>query len=187
MVRRNSSIPTMTFTIKMSDGLYGLTKQERLWNKYAREAMKKGLEDHHRYVIPLHFRLGAGAKYGYAKRKGITKKKKKIIWKKHPMLDLVRSGDTSKEIMQRRQIKFSGAFGSGNKAARGLKGRLIMVAPDYLKRGSGPIDFKQISEEITAITGAEESRFVMHYGQRMAFQIRFYHGHLRTIYRSRRN
>ena len=120
--------PRLTFTIKMSDGLYGLTKQDRLWNKYAREAMKEGLTEHHQDIIPLHFRLGAASRYGYAPRKGLTRKKKKTIWKKHPMLDLVRSGNTSKEIMERRQIKFSGSFGSGAKAAKGLKGRLIAGA-----------------------------------------------------------
>lgn len=183
-----SSTPTLTFTIKMSDGLYGLTKQERLWNKYARESMKEGLEDHHKKVIPLHFRLGAAGRYGYATRKGLTRKRKRIVWKKHPMLDLVRSGDTSKMIMERRQIKFSGSFGSGARAASGLKGRLIMWAPSYLKRsfGRGKIDFEQMSKEITAITGQEQNSFIFNYGRRMAFRIRSYHGHLRTVYRSRR-
>jgi len=183
-----SHTPTLAFTIKMSDGLYGLTKQERLWNKYARESLKEGLEDHHKEVIPLHFRLGASSKYAYKQRKGLTRKLKRIVWKKHPMLDLVRSGETSKQIMERRQIKFGGAFGSGNRAAKGLTGRLIMWAPSYLKRSyrGGGIDFDQMAREITAISSNEKDRFIVNYGRRLAFRIRSYHGHLRTIYRSTR-
>jgi hypothetical protein len=91
-------------------------------------------------------------------------------------------------IMERRMIRFSGKFGSGRKAAAGLQGRLIMYAPDYLKRtySRGGIDFDQMSDEITAITPHEERQLGFRYGARLAWRIRSYQGPLRTTYKSRK-
>jgi len=171
-------MPRLQFTLSVTDDLYDSTRQARIWNAAARDALKEELELHHQQRIPLHFRLGAGSKYQYAPRTSGTKKKKRNYWRKPPELDLVRSGVTSRLAMSARQISFRGSFGSGRSAARGLTGRLTMWVPGYLRRRNkaGGIDFAQIAKEITATTDEEDTAIAIGFGRRFTRKMRQYTG-----------
>jgi hypothetical protein len=176
---RLATIPQFDISLRLSDGFYELVKGSRLWNVYARNALGDELLKHYRTRIPLHFRLGAHEKYGYAPRKSITKKRKVRYWKKPADLDQVRSGGQSKFLLSNHRLAFSGSFGTEGSGGV-LRGRLIMNRPRRLYPASGSgITPEQLDAEITSTTAAERQEIAEGYRDRLVRQINGYHGPMR--------
>jgi hypothetical protein len=177
------AVPDFQFVITMSDGLYGLTRQDRYWNKYAREALGDELVRHHQENIPKHFRLGAAQQYGYMQRRQTTKNKKRKVWRKPANLDLVRSGVTAKAIMGARQITFAGRMGGPGRGGPGLTGRLNMWLPFPVRRDNPPgrITVEEIKKEIAAVSDAEGQQIAIRVGMGIVNRINAYHGPMRRV------
>lgn len=179
MARRLATLPEFEIHLSFSDGFYSLVRGNRLWNTYSRNALGDELLKHHQQRIPKHFQLGAHAKYGYAERKGSTKKKKKNYWKVHPENDQLRSGAQSRVLMANRRIAFSGAFG-GPGSGGTLRGRLIMRRPRALRQAiNGGIGPEQLEKEIVSTTEQERREIGEGYRDRLVRQIAGYHGSMR--------
>lgn len=177
-------LPHMTAEMSMGQALYELIKSDRLWNRHARSAMADVLVDHHTKRIPRHFRLGAAGRYGYHPRREQTKKKKYWYWHKPRDLDWVRSGRSSRSLIQRRQLRFGGAMGGPNNPGT-LQGRLVMRLPYPLRRGNntGGITPEQLKAEVTSTTSGERREIAESYRDKLVQRINTAHGGMRPYRR----
>jgi len=165
--------------MEMSDGLYGLTRQDRYWNKYTRESLRDELVRHHQETIPKHFRMGAAQQYGYMRRQLHTRMWKRKLFGTNADLDLIKSGVTSKAIMGMRQITFQGSL----RGSDGLTGRLRMRLPFPVYRTAPPgfVTADQIKKEIATVTDAEGQAIAIRVGMGVVNRINAYHGPMRRV------
>jgi hypothetical protein len=156
--------PGVEVSIAVSDRWNAVTRQDRNWNRIARESIIAVLEKHHQTRIPRHFDPSAHFKYGYMRRSKATRDIKQYKLRIDPYLDLVKIGDTVKTVRGNRKITIRGGYGSaGNPGS--MRATLHMGKfPFPIKRIQTGIGTDQMRKEIATVTSEE--------AQEMAHQFR---------------
>ncbi len=172
-------LPDVSFELSLGQEIYDILRGGRLINRYARESLREQLIHHHQTRIPKHFRLGARETYSYAPRKPSYLKEKRLRWRLPSALDLVRSKNTSKSIMQRGDITFTGGFG-GVGSPGTLQGRLTMYLP-HAFADNRTITAQEIKNEITATTYEERLEIAHGYVAGLVQRIRSHSGPMRKV------
>lgn len=135
--------------------------QARKHNKWVRDTLKEALEEHHKKRIPDHFKQSARHRYKYAPRDPKYLKSKARYWGSRR--DLVKTGDTEREMKRNKRIVISGSASGISQGKKGIAGRLILRFP--FKGGTGrfkkphtrqAVNILQMKDEIERILPSEE-------------------------------
>jgi hypothetical protein len=84
----------------------------KLYRRALRTGLKVVLDEHHRKVIPDHFKVSAKGKYSYARRKPLTKKIKRGMGK-DPDRPLVQTGQLAGRVNSRPSSDSGGGWVGG--------------------------------------------------------------------------
>lgn len=136
-----------------------LLVSNRLHNKLVKELVREELQKHHKVRIPQHFQRSATKKYGYAKRISRRGRLSYYAWKQKKYgsnRDLVKTGDSEREMKAHGQVTVAGAATGGN-----IDGRLKMrfnwrggTGRVRSQRGFG-VGPEQMVKEVQAMTPDE--------------------------------
>jgi hypothetical protein len=130
------------------------SRANRIHSQAVKTAMRKTLEWHHRKRIWQHFNRFRQKKYKFDRRDQEYLRRKRFVGKEGPDTDLVRSGKTKFEMVNRFRLSVSNISG----AAFGTLGKLTMRWPRGHKEPAGQrgVTKKVMADEIARFTNQEE-------------------------------
>ncbi len=149
-------IPAMRIGLIAPDALFHERSFIRLHNRAAKEALRECALKHHKERIPLHFKVGATEKYGYAPRAEGYKRKK--LRRYNEIRDLVsgdRRGPPTKEFTkQPPKIRVGGKATNDDGTAGALRLSIVIKLPFIASSDEyrpGRVSGKQIKREIAVV------------------------------------
>lgn len=161
-------IPTTEYSLSVPTRAEDMVLRRH--NKFAKDALREVLVDHHADTLPRHFRREAHSRYGYAPRHP-----KYIRWKQKTFntggLDLVKTGESRKSMLATPPtIRMSGSAEGGKKE---LSGKLLLRfsfkggAGRFRKQGTRQERVvKQMIDEVKRILPSEGAAIATNFGKK---------------------